>query len=225
MVYEGQCGSCGRFQDKSKNIPYDTRNSEYIKGFCNWYRSYYYPTESNCDHYVGRSSSSGGCYITSIVCDVLGYSDNCDVLTTLRNFRNNVLQKDEKYISLLYQYDTLGPLIADSIADNYVDNRKRGYYPAKSIMGQYLQSCDKTFIRGIYDSFILPIVGFIKNGDNDKAVSQYIRMTSFLQECYGIDYDEEIPSNYDFQNGGHGVNVCLDNISSEKPVVLHKCRA
>ena len=114
-------------------------------------------------------------------------------------------------------------MIASEIEDNNVDNRKRGYYPPKSIMAEYLQSCDKTFIRGIYDSFLLPIVGFIKNGFYDKAVSQYIKMTRFLQECYEIDYVEEMPDNYNYQSGGHGF-VVLNN-SKEEPAILKKCRA
>lgn len=238
MAYEGSCGSCGMFSDAKTNNHYDTSNSDDVKGFCIYYRSFYYPTENACDHYLkpgsGSSSSSfsssssssdsdSDCYITTIVCNILGYPDDCDVLTTLRDFRNNVLQKNKKYSSLLFQYDTLGPMIASKIEDNNVDNRKRGYYPPKSIMAEYLQSCDKTFIRGIYDSFLLPIVGFIKNGFYDKAVSQYIKMTRFLQECYEIDYAEEMPGNYDFQRGGHGF-VAL-NSSKKEPAILKKCRA
>lgn len=224
MAYEGSCGSCGMFEDAKTDQLYDTSNPDYIKGFCRYYRSYYYPTENACSHYIKRGGgSSSDCYITTIVCNSLGYPDDCEVLTTLRDFRNNVLQKNKKYSSLLFQYDTLGPMIASKIEDNNVDNRKKGYYPPKSIMAEYLQSCDKTFIRGIYDSFLLPIVGFIKNGFYDKAVSQYIKMTRFLQECYQIDYAEEMPGNYDFQRGGHGFVVL--NSSKEEPTILKKCRA
>lgn len=38
--------------------------------------------------------------------------DNNIYLETMRNFRENVLQKDEKYKSLLVQYDIIGPKIA-----------------------------------------------------------------------------------------------------------------
>ena len=221
MAYEGCCGSCGRFEDKDKDIPYDTSNPDYIKGFCEHYRAYYYPTEDACNYYTKRSGGSGGCYITTIVCNILGYSDNCDVLNTLRDFRDNVLQKDKRYCGLLYQYDSVGPMIAGKIRESNSEGLKYDYYRKRSIMAEYLQSSDKTFVRGIYDSFLVPIVSFIKNGYHDKAVNQYIKMTHFLQECYEIDYDEKIPSNYDFQRGGHGVVVCNDE---EKPVVLHKCQ-
>ena len=160
-----------------------------------------------------------------MVCNILGYPDNCDVLNTLREFRNKVLNNDKKYSELLFQYDSVGPMIADRIQASNTDYRKHGYYPVHSIMGEYLQSCDKTFIRGIYDSFLLPIVAFIKNGYQEKAVSQYIKMTQFLQECYEIDFDEKMPSNYDYQRGGHGMVICVDDDSSkEKPIVLQKCR-
>ena len=226
MAYEGCCGSCDNFLDKDKigNEPYDTSNSCFVKGSCSCTGALYFRTEDACSLYVERGKRpSSDCYITTIVCNILGYPDDCDVLTTLRDFRNNVLQKNKNYSSLLFQYDTLGPMIASEIEDNNVDNRKRGYYPPKSIMAEYLQSCDKTFIRGIYDSFLLPIVGFIKNGFYDKAVSQYIKMTRFLQECYEIDYVEEMPDNYNYQSGGHGF-VVLNN-SKEEPAILKKCRA
>ena len=73
MAYEGSCGSCGMFEDAKTDNLYDTSNPDYIKGFCRYYRSYYYPTENACNHYLKRGGgSSSDCYITTIVCNILG---------------------------------------------------------------------------------------------------------------------------------------------------------
>ena len=78
-------------------------------------RGYYY---SDCPVYK-RSDSSGGCFITTIVCNVLGKSDDDKVLNNLRYFRDNVLKKDECYRYILIDYDNIGPVIACEILDAY----------------------------------------------------------------------------------------------------------
>ena len=130
MAYEGKCGSCANFEEAKGNQLYDTGNSCYVKGFCTWYRSYYYPDDSCVSHYKSRPSSSN-CYITTLVCNRLGKEDNCEELETLRKFRNDVLQEDEKYASILFEYDTVGPQIAkelcteDQTIINKIFNTKR----------------------------------------------------------------------------------------------------
>ena len=112
MAYEGHCGSCGNFEGKDGK-PYNKQNPNYIKGFCNWYRAFYYPDDKCESHYRPRGGNpGGGCYITTMICDVLGKEDTCEALEVLRSFRNDVLQKDEKYAPILYEYDVVGPKIA-----------------------------------------------------------------------------------------------------------------
>ena len=178
MSYDGKCGSCAEFEDVNGG-QYDKNNSDYIKGYCAWYHAYYYPDDS-CHHYKG-TSSGGGCYITTMVCNVLGYEDDCDVLNTMRSLRNDVLQKDPKYSLILYEYDTIGPKIAEK-----------------------LQKEDASFVKKIYEGCLLPIVDLIKNKNNEKAINKYVEMTRSLEECYGLQFNLIVPKNYDYKNGGHG---------------------
>ena len=180
MAYEGQCGTCDNFEEAKGKKPYNKSNSKNVKGFCTWYRSFYYPDDS-CDSHYRKRGSSNDCYITTMVCDKLGFDDQCDTLNTLRDFRNNVLQKDEKYSSILYEYDIVGPMIAYELRNEDVD-----------------------LILDLYNGFIVPIVSDIKNKSYNEAISKYTIMTKCLEESYGIDYRAEMPKNYDYKNGGHG---------------------
>lgn len=181
MAYEKQCGSCANFED-SKGKPYNKSNPNYVKGFCNWYRSYYYPNDRCESHYRSRNGSGSDCYITTIICEKLGYDDHCDSLDTMRKFRDTVLQKDEKYQNILYEYDVVGPKIAEELRDEDVD-----------------------LVQDLYNGFILPIVLDIKSNHFNEAISKYVIMTKCLEESYGIDYQNEVPKNYDYHNGGHGI--------------------
>ncbi len=181
MNYVGKCGSCIYFEDNSGN-GYDNHNADYVKGYCTWYRSYYYPDDS-CPHYKQKEESSS-CYITTMVCEKLGMDDHSEVLETLRSFRNDVLQKDQKYQGILFEYDSVGPKIS-----------------------KCLKREDKSFIKKIYDGFLYPIVLLIKGKKYEEAIQKYIQMTRSLEECYGILGVSEVPKDYDYQKGGHGKMV------------------
>ena len=180
MAYDKQCGSCDNFEDAKKKVPYDKSNPNYVKGFCNWYRCFYYPDDSCDNHYRPRGYTKD-CYITTILCDRLGFDDDCDTLNTLRDFRNHILQKDEKYKPILFEYDTVGPKIAKE-----------------------LEMEDIEIVEGLYNGFIVPIVNNIKNNHYNDAIVDYTTMTKCLEETYGFDYTLEVPNNYDYKNGGHG---------------------
>lgn len=180
MAYENRCGSCDNFEDAKVKKPYDKSNPDYVKGFCNWYRTFYYPDDF-CENHFRPRGYQKNCYITTILCDRLGYDDQCDTLNTLREFRNCYLQKDEKYAPILYEYDIVGPKIAEE-----------------------LEMEDIEIIQGLYDGFIMPIVSEIKSKNYQEAVHDYITMTKCLEETYGIDSILEVPKNYDYKNGGHG---------------------
>lgn len=189
MYYEGQCGSCNNFVEEKGSGLYDQRNSSNTKGWCTSYRASYYPTESSCSRYSRRKDlSSSNCYITTMVCSILGYSDQCDVLNTLRGFRHDVLQKDEKYAGILYEYDVVGPEIA-----------------------KHLKQEEISFVDKIYCTFLLPIVSFIREKKTEEAISKYVQMTESLKECYGIEFQEDVPATYDYQHGGHGVEKVKKN--------------
>ena len=179
MAYDNQCGTCYRFYDKNDRRPYDTRDTE--DGYCERYGQPYDPKDS-CFYYVDRRTYvHSACYITTMVCGRLGMDDKCDVLETLRSFRGEVLQKDEKYKDILYEYDTVGPEIAKNLMTEDID-----------------------VIESLYKTYLTKIVGLIKLHQYDNAINRYVSMTKSLEECYGISYDGKVSTNYDYSKGGHG---------------------
>ena len=178
MEYETQCGGC---------IYYDFQGDNY-KGHCSYYGSYYYPGDS-CSHQKPRESSSSSCYITTIVCNLMGKDDNCDVLNTLRSFRGSFLQKDEKYAKILYEYDTVGPIIASNLNEQF------------SKMDRNNKEFDK--VEYLYN-YLGAVANLIKNKEYDFAVSKYEELTLSLKDYYGIKYVDDIKDDYLFEKGGHG---------------------
>lgn len=181
--YENKCGSCYWLRDMNDdNTMFCGTSNE--KGHCIYLKNCYYPDDTICSHYQNKNSyvPGGGCYITTIVCDMLGFDDKCNILETLRKFRKNVMQTSSEYKEILYEYDTVGPKISKSLKE---DN-------------------DLELVNGILDFYILPTVDLIKKHNYKEAVLRYKNMTSSLENYYGIEYNGEVPTNYDYKNGGHG---------------------
>lgn len=177
--YETQCGNC---------INYDFKGDD-RKGHCSWYGSYFYPGDSCSHQKPRRNSSESSCYITTVVCDLLGKDDNCIALNTLRFFRDNVMQKDEKYAKILYEYDVVGPYIASALKNEYSNTKGKEKF--------------KT-IENLYENGILKVVGLIFKEKYDEAVEKYTEMTKWLEEYYGITYMDKVDLDYDYKKGGHG---------------------
>ncbi len=175
MAYEGHCGKCVEFQFFGENK----------KGYCNWYHTYYFPTDT-CTHQKNMyEKNPSGCFLTTMICNVLGYDDDCFVLNKLRNFRDNVMQKDEKYKDLLLEYDLVGPRIAEYIK---ADNK------------------NTTLWDNIYNLYIVPTTNYIMEKNYSEAVNKYRQMYDLLKEYYcveDISYDE-IKKDYDQSRAGHG---------------------
>ena len=128
---------------------------------------------------------SGGCFITTIVCNTLGMEDNVSYLETLRSFRNNILQKNDEYKDILATYDVVGPIISCNL--DHDKNR--------------LQIC-----KNLFDLGILNVCKFLENGEQDKAIELYTDMTNLLIQGYGITetYDCDYLNNMDMSKAGHG---------------------
>lgn len=159
----------------------DTKERWREKVYCNWNKIYVYETESACSKMKSRNSSSD-CYITTVIHDILGNPDNCEVLNNLRNFRDNILHKEEKYRDLLFEYDTIGPKIANAIEN---DN-------------------DKELCCLLYEEKLKPISVMIKEEKYDNAVESYKQMTNGLKVYYNIKENLEKCDDYDQLKGGHG---------------------
>lgn len=182
MEYENCCGSCINFMEADGNHLYDEKtNASYVKGYCTWYQVYYYPDDKCSAHYEEKKESTSACYITTIVCDRMGFKDDCFELETLRNFRRDVLQKNEQYKSLLFEYDAVGPLIAKK-----------------------LQTEDLSLIRKTFYCFLRPIVQCIVDHKNEEAIQKYRSMTCAFADYYAIPIISKVPGGYDYSVGGHG---------------------
>ena len=153
---------CMNLSDRAR---YDN-DKAYSTAWC----KYFNINDNACERYFrfdeNRRESSSGCYLTTIVCEILGLEDDSDILNTMRNFRDNyMLNRPETYVSLI-EYDIVGPKIAEAL-------KKEAY--SKEIA--YL----------LLNERIIPIVEKIKSGKNEEALEDYTNMTNRLKEIYHID--------------------------------------
>lgn len=134
----------------------------------NWCEAYRRSTSCRENMYENSRShsSSGGCYITTALCEILELPDNNHYLETLRSFRNNYLKMNRQYWGLLIAYDIIGPTIATRLSQD--ENKKE---VAKSMLINYIN----------------PAVMAILAKKNDEAINIYTNMTNALATEYGID--------------------------------------
>lgn len=147
------CGDC-IYMDLN-----DERHGEY---YCGKKGTYYSAADSTCWSFKEREDG-GGCYLTTIMCNILGYADNGKMLNTLRFFRDNIMIKDSTYNHILLEYDVLGPKIAQCIE---VDKNK-------------LKIAMK-----MKKDYIVPICGLLEKSNYVKAVEMYTEMVIKLKEHY-----------------------------------------
>lgn len=147
------CGDCV-YMDLN-----DERHGEY---YCGKKGAYYSAADSTCWSFKEREDG-GGCYLTTIMCNILGYADNGKMLNTLRFFRDNVMIKDSTYNHILLEYDVLGPQIAQCIE---VDKNKL------------------RIARKMKEDYIAPICGLLEKRNYVKAVEMYTEMVIKLKEHY-----------------------------------------
>lgn len=171
-----------------KRYDYVLGTSEHCSDFCRAYSRKDWEIKEiyNRSDREKNGYDKPNCYITTIVCDALNLNDNCEVLTTIRNFRDNILTKDEKYKRILVEYDILGPLIACSIASS----------PKKLKISKHL-----------YDNVLLEIYNLIQYKKYNQAIKLYIGMTKGLLIGFGygnLQIDEETISKSEISLAGHG---------------------
>ena len=137
--------------------------------YCSKKGKYLKPTTSACSSFVKNNAKEGyqraGCYITTIVCNILGYPDDCNLLVTLRDFRENYLKQNSECLPLLIEYDQIGPIISDSIVND----------PDAKI----------TAIENTRN-FLIPCVEAIKAGNLDKAIEIYKSLVLLLKLKYAL---------------------------------------
>lgn len=157
---------------------------------CDRFCKAYYRSSSESEsayRYSKENSGSSGCYLTTMLCNILGMPDNNYYLETMRKFRNNVLQNDEKYKPLLVEYDIVGPKIAEALNND----------PLKH-----------TIALKYFNTYIIPVIDLLRQNKNDAAIQLYINMTNSLKNFYGLGNigitTLEI-ENADIKESGHGI--------------------
>lgn len=103
------CGNCEY---------YDLNQKEYwgSRYYCTKTYKYRENNEGACNLYIQKKAKTSDCFITTIICEKLGYQDNCDILETLRFIRESYLKRTEEGRALLQEYDIIGPVISAEIA-------------------------------------------------------------------------------------------------------------
>lgn len=143
-------------------------------------------TIENAYRYSNDHTSSG-CYLTTILCNILGMDDNNLYLETMRNFRKNILQNNQKYKYILVQYDIIVPKIAQCLNND----------PLKEKIAQ-----------NYFNKYIVPITKLINENQHEMAINIYMYMTNQLNSLYNLNNisisTEEI-NNADIKESGHGI--------------------
>jgi hypothetical protein len=113
---------------------------------------------------AGTSSTQekSTCFITTAVCEVLGYEDDCAELTALRVFRDTYMRSTHELAMMVQEYYQTAPAIVDKL---------------NSIPSEWKeQMCNY-----VMHSFIKPAVLLINKGEDEKALVIYKSMISFIK--------------------------------------------
>ena len=168
MALESYCAAC----------TYLSENGSGGKYWCERKGEDHYATDSKCysfceaysrsnscrqNMYDYSQGSSSGCYLTTIMCHILGYPDNNYYLNTLRKFRDNVMKNNQEYIPLLITYDIIGPTIAYELAHDK-DN--------------------KEIATVFFEKYIVKSVEAIEEQKEKEAINIYKAMTETLADKY-----------------------------------------
>lgn len=186
MASENFCCDCEELDREDSYKPWWTDETKYKCSICHKYKSL---TDTTCNSFKEIPKDKGsytpsGCFITTIVCNILKYDDNCELLTILRNFRDNTLKTNPQYIPLLLQYDQVGPIISA-----YIEKEDNNY----------------EFALGLMRYFLIPCVHLIKSGDIEEAIAVYQNMVMYLNDSFDLPtivINEE--QEYDLETLGKG---------------------
>lgn len=109
-----------------------------------------------------------GSYIPTAVFHILGSRKHHEILEDIREFRRDVLDKNESYRKIMFRYDTIGPMIAYNIEKDY---RK---------------THDKSLAISLLEHYIKPIIALYKEGKEESAIVKFGQMEDVLEECYNF---------------------------------------
>lgn len=110
----------------------------------------------------GLFGGGGGCFLTTVVCEHLGKSDDCEELNTLRAFRDSWLK------------------------DNHPEDIKEYYENAPRLVSKLkaLDYSDK-ILEEMWKYYIVPSINFINRGDNQSAYDTYKNLYGWVKYTVG----------------------------------------
>ena len=153
------CNDCGNYN------PDDTNLRGW--GYCTARNQYYPKSDRACNKFDHKSDYvPSGCFLTTTICDMLGFDDNCYGLNVMRNFRDNVLVNDSRYYPLLAEYEIVGPVISENMKNDDHGVEVAEYY----------------FENYIYDI----VMNLSTKKDYNEAVEKYVEMVTDFKRMYGV---------------------------------------
>ncbi len=150
------CKYCSHLDWSDKN--------KYGDCYCSYIGKYVDPESQGCsnnDKETNGRDDSGGCYLTTAMCSVLGKADDCFELEKLRAFRENYMRKTDEGQKLLAEYDTISPPIAKKLEQS--ENRD-------------------AIAEKMLKNFIEPAIDLIFNGKNQQAIEKYKEMVYYVKK-------------------------------------------
>ncbi len=117
---------------------------------------------NNCGH-AWSCPVKVGCYITTVVCSVLGKDENCYELEKFRSFRDDWLIYQSDGDELIREYYEISPKILRGLLEE-----KEPTNILKSLWEEYLEKC----------------LHYIESGEFEKAKELYISMVDNLKKKY-----------------------------------------
>lgn len=109
--------------------------------------------------------SSGGCFITTAICEGLGLPDDCEELQVLRTWRDVWLRESTFGSTLIDLYYDVAPVLIKQLKVQEVSQEMLGYLRTR---------------------FILPAVAAIKSGNNDEAFQLYVAMLRYVIDLLAL---------------------------------------
>ncbi len=103
--------------------------------------------------------SSGGCFITTAICEGLGLPDDCEELQVLRAWRDSYLVNTEDGKESVQLYYDVAPILLEQLR---------------------LKRVGKGTLDYIRVQYIVPAVAAIKSGEDEFAVTLYVEMLRYV---------------------------------------------
>lgn len=154
------CDDCAHYDPDDVN--------RYGECFCTHYCKYYPKSDPACKYFDRKSDCNlrSNCFLTTAMCNIFGFEDDCYGLNVMRDFRDTILIADRKYYPLLAEYEVVGPIISNELYNDSYREEVAGYY----------------FENYIYD--IIINLTTVKN--YEEAVNKYVEMVNDMKRMYGV---------------------------------------